>query len=379
MDRAPRTGCCPAAPRLVGISDNSTYPSAHPVGDDRCMGLRIRTGLCPSRDSGATARRTHRGIVLAAVLLAGVLGGCTGAPDRESEAQELKQTVAAMPGVDRVHVIYSNDVSLGPNMDVSVQMDDASDDQIEAVVARIDESFRLDFAHFRRSAEFDVGVGTVKRATGDSSRQLPLDSVSTDAQAIRQIGAAIPSIDPGKSQITWVRNDIGSELTLRDVSDHAVLRVVRSAIGNDPVVVRVLPEPSTGIIWDIRYPFGAEQEDSVRAIVSKSPLRVSALTASAGHLSRMRVTTSDPDTADTDLVSIIDLVAPTHEHPLFLDWDQAQSSNSGDQRRFAGAVHVAGCGYPTKLAGEQNPGSYYTDKAIALRDQLRAKYDACPK
>ncbi|MDT0382856.1 hypothetical protein RM572_29335, partial [Streptomyces sp. DSM 42041] len=89
----------------------------------------------------------------AAALLVAVtagLSGCTGAPDREQEALDIRNRIAEMPGVANVDLIYDNGVLEGTRFELEVDMQQASDQQVGAVVDQLDELRGDDFAKFNQ-------------------------------------------------------------------------------------------------------------------------------------------------------------------------------------------------------------------------------------
>ncbi|RDI46653.1 hypothetical protein DFR68_11058 [Nocardia mexicana] len=284
-----------------------------------------------------------------------------------------------MPGVTSASVNYSNDITQGVTTSVSVDMRDATIDQIETVAARVEDSHRRHFDEYKRSASFYVGGGTVEHRTDKPDRHTFVSPalVAADARAIRQIGSALPAA--AESRIDWTRTDLGAELTLREAADDSALGAVRSVLGDQRVPVRVFPAVRTDIAWKVDFPFAADDEARVRAILSRSPLPVRSVDVTAGRLARMKVDTPNPADAHDRLVSLIELAAPTPAHPMLLEWVQPRPSNTGDELEFKGSVHVGGCSYSTKMSGERDPEKYYTAEAITLRQQLRGRYDTCPR
>ncbi|WP_280265142.1 hypothetical protein [Nocardia wallacei] len=341
--------------------------------------MRNRQNADPGTRQRPIAAPLRLAIAAALAVGAAVLGACTGAPNREAEARELETAVRAMPGVTSAYVNYSNDITQGVTTSVSADMHDATIDQIEAVAARVADSHRQDFDEYKRSASFYVGGGTVEHRTDRPDRHTFVSPalVAADARAVRQLGSALPP-PAAERRIDWARTDLGTELTLRETAGDSALGVVRSVIGEQPVPVRVFPAIRTDIAWKVDFPFGAEDEARVRAILARSPLPVRSVDVTAGHLARMTVATPDPAEARTALAALIDLVAPAPGHPLLLEWEQPRPSNSGELK-FKGSVHVGGCSYTTRSAGEREPEKYYTAEAVALQRHLRDTYDTCPR
>ncbi|WP_460699944.1 hypothetical protein [Nocardia thraciensis] len=321
------------------------------------------------------------GIAAAIAIAAAALGACTGAPDRKSEAQELEREVRALPGVTSAYVNYSNDITQGVTTSVSVDMHAATIDQIEAVAAWVADSHRQHFDEYKRSASFSVGGGTVEHRTDKPDRHVFVTPalVGGDARAIREIRSALPPPTTTESRIDWTRTDLGTELTLHDAADDSVLSAVRSVIGDQPVPVRVFPAVRTDIAWKVDFPFSADDDSRVRDILSRSPLPVRSVDVTSGRIARMKVATANSAEAHARLVSLIDTATPDPEHPMLLEWEQPRPSNTNSEPKFQGSVHIGGCTYNTKSAGERDPEKYYTPEAITLQRQLRDRYDTCPR
>jgi hypothetical protein len=65
-----------------------------------------------------------------------VLSGCTGAPDRQAQADHLVQEIRAMPGVSDASVSYENAIARGANLAVDVYVPAATGQQITDVWMR---------------------------------------------------------------------------------------------------------------------------------------------------------------------------------------------------------------------------------------------------
>nr|MDT0523149.1 hypothetical protein [Streptomyces sp. DSM 41633] len=107
--------------------------------------------------------------VAAALCVAVVVGvsGCTGAPDREQEASDIKNRIAAMPGVSEVDLIYDNGIIEGTRFELEVSMDQATDQQVGSVAAQIDELRGKDFAKFDQRMKIIVAKWTSLSAGTD--------------------------------------------------------------------------------------------------------------------------------------------------------------------------------------------------------------------
>jgi len=327
----------------------------------------IKAARAPA-GSGRRARRVavirYKLAVGLAVLCAAcaVLSGCTGLPDRGPQVQRLEAEISAMPGVDDVSSIYSNDFTAGSNLTLTVSMPAASDAQIAEVATRINDLKQDDFDGYRQMTEFKIGDRLMLKL----GAELNSGRIAELARRLRQIGLAIPT-----AQIDW----LDGELELRNAPDVAgSLAAVRTGLGNEPVRVNIMTHDSAPM-WTVDFPFSSQQEKNIRSQLSGLPVDVASVEVENGRLSSLSVGVRHPKTAYQDLSALIGTVRPTREHPMRLEWDW----NGTDEhaRQFSGQVHVAGCRYGDH-AGEKDPARYYTPGAIDLQRRLRNEFDACP-
>lgn len=150
------------------------------------------------------------GAALLAAVMIGV-SGCTGAPDREQEALDIKNRIAAMPGVTEVDVIYDNGILEGTRFELDVAMEQATDQQVGAVAAQLDELRGNDFAKFDQSMKISVAKWTsisgsvdlpddVEQVTGLVRR------LRSEAPAEKSDGSAAPGPMHRRSRFGMPRN-----------------------------------------------------------------------------------------------------------------------------------------------------------------------------
>lgn len=298
--------------------------------------------------------------VAAVVAMVFVSVGCTGLPGRPAQVKQLDAEISAMPVVELYSAVYSNDITHGSVLDLSIRMPAATEDQVTAVARRINEIKGDHFEGYDQSAQFVVGKGlTIRRG-----EQLDPEELGTDTRLIRQVGGALPG-----SEITWFRDRI----EIREAPPAAQsLAAVRAVIGNAPTTVEVMPAGDDPM-WRVDFPFSAEREQQFQQLLAGLPVSVNTLTIADGHLSNMSVNVRDMGSAYDDIVAVIEAVRPTPEHPLFLMWNLPKGSG----KTSGGTVHVAGCEYPG-TAGEKDPEKYYSPEALDLQRRVRAAFDGCP-
>ncbi|TLF78449.1 hypothetical protein [Nocardia cyriacigeorgica] len=264
--------------------------------------------------------------------------------------------ISAMPGVELFSASYSNNITHGAVLDLSVRMLAATEGQVAAVARRINEIKGDYFDGYDQSADFTVGKG-IKLTRGE---RLDPEQLGADTRLIRQIGGALPGAD-----ISWFRNT-GSSIDIREAPPVAQsLAAVRAALGDEPVKVEVMPAGNEPM-WRVDFPFSAERERQIGDQLTSLPVSVTALTIENGQLSYMSVGVRDAASAYADIAAVIEAVGPTPEHPLFLWWHLPGTSG--------GSVHVAGCGY-AGTAGEKDPEN---PEALDLQRRVRAAFDGCP-
>lgn len=300
--------------------------------------------------------------VSAFVAMMFVAAGCTGLPGRPTQVKQLDAEISAMPGVEMYSASYSNDITHGAVLDLSIRMPAATEDQVTAVARRINEIKGDYFDGYDQSAQFVVG----KNLTIRRKEQLDPEQLATDTRLTRQIGGALPG-----SEITWFRNT-ENRIEIREAPPAAqTLGAVRAVIGDELTTVEVMPAGDDPM-WRVGFPFSAEREQQIQQLLAGLPVSVNALNIDDGHLSNMSVNMRDTASAYGDIVAVIDAVRPTPEHPLFLMWNLPDDSG----KTGGGSVHVAGCEYPG-TAGEQDPEKYYSPEALDLQRRVRAAFDGC--
>ncbi|MEE2031979.1 hypothetical protein [Rhodococcus chondri] len=273
-----------------------------------------------------------------AVLM--LLSACA-QPHRSKDAEDLESAVAAMSGVEDVDVLYTNDFSLGSDLDVDIAVEEARIAEIVAVAAVLERRGTLD-----------------PESLGDETR------------ALRAVLREIPG-----TEVAWsYREGEGHSLGFGRAPAGAALMAVRSHIDAHDLTVTV-GEFDAAPRWTVTMPLGISAEKEIHETVEQLPLPARALVVEDGHVSMATVVVENEGEAETDLAAVIAAFTPTEEHPLMLEWQGTQNGRD-DERRFAGRVHIAGCAYPAIL-GESEPERFYAAEAMELRDRLRARYDTC--
>ncbi|MEV6768348.1 hypothetical protein AB0N05_06905 [Nocardia sp. NPDC051030] len=300
------------------------------------------------------------------VALAGVVAGCTGAPDRREQATTLVREIEAMPGVSSFSSGYNNEFERGANLDLQVSMPDATAAQIEAVVTRINDLKGTAFEDFRQTADFHVGMRLdVRRGTTLDPAQ-----IAADAQRIRAIAAAVPN-----AQIDANRGEGRLALDIREVDDaQPVLTATRDALAAEPAKVEIIAKQQPNM-WGVSFPFTIEQQNLILAQLSQLPRGANPWTVdvTGDYLSGLSVNVGTGDSY-RELIAVIDVAHPTPEHPLWLRW-----AARGAGEIFKGSADIGGCRGYGDSNGEKHPEQYLTPDAVALQQRIRAEYDTCAR
>lgn len=305
--------------------------------------------------------RLAAGFLSLAVGCAALPGCTTGLPDRTEQVQRLKAEIPALPGVAKFDADYVNDFEAGASLRLSVYVPEATEPQVVAIAQRITDITRGQFGGYRQETAFAVAG----RAEVQTGAEPDPPQVADRVRRLRQMISAIPT-----AEITW--SDGG--LSLRDAPEAAAsFAAVRGGLAGEPARVKVMPR-GAGPMWEVDFPFDAEQERRLAGQVAAFPFDVRSVALEKGFPSTLIVGVRDPKTAYADLTAVISTFHPTREHPLRLMWHSSGRTSGGLE--FAGSVHVSGCQYVPD-AGEQEPGKYYTPEAIELQRRLRAEFDAC--
>lgn len=320
------------------------------------------------------AGRTRIGGLLVLVAL---VAGCAGAPDRTAQAARIQSEVEHMPGVKSFSASVTNDITSGVTLWISADMVDATEDQIAAVAARIEQLEGDDFDKYRRTVEFAVGEGLGVKREGD----FDTGRVAADARGLRQLTSALPK---NFETASWFRSPTFGQVELEDAQHSAdILTGVRDMIGGQSTRVMIMTtagsrEPfsnSRDPLWTVQFPFTAEDQKAVFDALAALPAPADAITIEDGHIARLSVDLATSRNPQSDLESVINTVGPSTSHPLFLEW---KGYTTDPNLRFEGSVDIDACTYPDS-GGEDHPEKYFTPDAIALQKTLRTRFDTCHK
>lgn len=304
-----------------------------------------------------------------------VMSAC-GAPDRKAEADQLKQAIKQMPGVQDADVSYTNNFEQGAIVRIVVYLPDATSKQIEDVVARINAVRGDAFKAFDQKAEFAVTPTRTVRV--DRGADLDSAGIAADAEGLRRLSGAV---DAG--EISIFRNNSTADLTLTGVATPAndVFNAVRAGFGDDAhVTVDLQPASNTDEHpWKVAFPFTAADQQRVDQQIAAMPVSVwTTAVGPHGAIADLSVRLRNRETAYQDLVSVIGITGAGPAHALNLGW-QLEGERADTSPNFSGSVDVGACNYISNSEGELHPEKYMTPDALALQQRLRKQFDTCPK
>ena len=311
-------------------------------------------------------------LMMIAVTLAGMASGC-GAPDRKATADQLRQAIKAMPGVRDATVNSTNDFEQGATVNIYVFLPDASHQQIEDVVARINAVRGDAFAKFDQTADFAVTPSRtvlVKRGA-----DLDPPTVAADADGLRTLTA---TVDTAEASVFRNKSTVDLKLTKVTTPAADVFAAVRTGFGDDAhLQVNLAPAGIDTPTWQVAFPFAPTAQQLVDQQLAAMPVSVSSITVgSDGTIADLNVSLHNRDTAYQDLVAVIGTIGAGPAHALNLSWRLDGDKGSP---QFGGSVDVGACNYLPNSAVEQHPENYLTPDALALQQRLRKQFDACPK
>lgn len=312
--------------------------------------------------------------VAAALLVAVMAGvsGCTGAPDREQEALDIKNRIAAMPGVSDVGLIYDNGLLEGTRFELAVSMDQATDQQVGAVASQLDELRGADFAKFDQSMEIVVAKGTSISGSVD----LP-DDVERVSALVRRLRAEVPA-----GEIRWFSGAApdASKIEVRDAEEpgvavDAILRIFadRPPSGIEVSAADRVADPH----WMIVNRFTpADKQRIDQQLAAAAPADPGWIGVRDGRIDHFTFGVPKRETAYEDIVRTIHALEAGPEHPVSLTWAWHGVKYRYDEPRWAGSAMIGKCEY---VNGDRTVSEPLVPEALALQQRIRDEFDTCLK
>ncbi|OBB25347.1 hypothetical protein A5792_28590 [Mycolicibacterium peregrinum] len=312
--------------------------------------------------------------VAAALFVAVTVGvsGCTGAPDREQEARDIKNHIAAMPGVSEVDLIYNNGIIEGVRFELKVDMAQATDQQVGAVAGELDELRGRDFAKFDQSMKIIVGKDISITAGAD----LPDDTEHLTG-LVRRLGIDAPARD-----IMWSVGSApdSSEVQILEAQhpDHAVDAILRIFADRPPSTIEVsAADRVTDPHWMIFNRFTpADKQRIEQQLAAAAPAEPGWIGVRDGWIDHFTFGVPTRETAYDDIVRTIHAIVAGPEHPVSLTWAWHGVKYRYDEPRWAGSAMIGKCEY---VNGDRTVSEPLVPEALALQQRIRDEFDTCLK
>lgn len=301
-----------------------------------------------------------------------VLSGCTGAPDREQEALDIRDRIAAMPGVSDVDLIYDNGMLEGTRFELKVDMGQASDQQVGAVAARLDELRGTDFTEFDQRVEILVA----KQTSLSGSADLP-DDVEQVTGLVRRLRADAPA-----GEIRWFARTgpDTSKVEIREAevpgdAVDAVLRIFADRPPNDIEVSAAdrVADPHWMIFNRLTV---ADKQRIDGQLTAAAPAEAGWIGVRDGRIERLTFSVPTPATAYEDVVRTIHAIGAGPAHPVDLTWHRAGDQSRYNEPRWAGSAMIGKCDY---VNGDRTKSEPLVPDALALQQRIRDEFDTCLK
>ncbi|MBP2454169.1 hypothetical protein [Mycolicibacterium lutetiense] len=311
------------------------------------------------------------GAALLAAVMIGV-SGCTGAPDREQEALDIKNRIAAMPGVTEVDVIYDNGILEGTRFELDVAMEQATDQQVGAVAAQLDELRGNDFAKFDQSMKISVAKWTSISGSVD----LP-DDVEQVTGLVRRLRSEAPA-----GEIRWFSGagPDASKIEVRDAEESgaAVDAILRIFADRPPSDIEVSPGDRVGDAhWKIFTRLSpADKQRIDRQLAAAAPVDPGWVSVRDRRVVHLTFGVPSRATAYQDIVRTIHATEAGPEHPVSLTWGWNGDRARFDEPRWAGSAMIGKCEY---FNGDRTKSEPLVPEALALQQRIRDEFDTCLK
>lgn len=240
--------------------------------------------------------------------------GC--AADRTAEAVELRPAIQAMPGVTSADVSYVNDFENGANLDIQLDMSQASIEEIRAAAKKINDLKGSRFDDHRQTTKISVD-DHAELEYGGYGGALEAKQIAADSVAVRTLDDQVNT-----DTIRWVHFEDFSSLELQEsTSPDSDLRAVVSALPASSTLVSVrsgAPDPHNS--WDVALPLTLEQVNNIVGLRDGLPVTVYQVEVRDGHVSGLDVNLGDPAGADERVRAVVTAVAPSRAHPVTVEW-----------------------------------------------------------
>ena len=279
--------------------------------------------------------------------------------------------LTSMPGVETVHTQYQNGFSTGLVLQHRVRMEaGSSSEEVRNATQALNQAVGDDFDDYSRDLRFHQGSLSIGLEGVPDIAVLSQDLSRLDALTTRLSGGSL----------AWDRNFVKDNLNSLSVrgsatDGFAALSAVRATFGTEEMRVRYSGERQQD--WDIGFPYSADAQQALESAFRGASPDARMMKIHDNQVSFLSVWARDaPETASV-LSGIIDEVRTVTPGEWRLHWMDTEGGAGTGQPSFGGSVSVGGCDYNPKSPQETDPSQHFTPSAIAIRDQLRSKYDTC--
>lgn len=312
---------------------------------------------------------------VAAALFVAVMvavSGCTGAPDREQEALDIKNRIAAMPGVSEVDLIYDNGILEGTRFELKVDMEQASDQQVGAVTSQLDELRGKDFAKFDQRVKIIV----VERTSISGGADLPEDAEQVTG-LVRRLRAEAPA-----GEIRWFSGAApdASKVEIREAAQPgtAVDAILRIFADRPPGGIEVSPADRVAdphwMVFTRLSPVEKQHIDG--QLAAAAPAEPGWISVRDGRVQHLTFGVPTPATAYQDVVRTIHAIEAGPAHPVSLTWAWNGDQPRYNEPRWAGSAMIGKCEY---VNGDRTKSELLVPDALALQQRIRDEFDTCLK
>lgn len=319
--------------------------------------------------TGLRAHRTNFLIVTIVALVVGV-SGCADRPDLRNRADDIGGVLSVMPGVSDLKTIYQNGFDSGQDLKYEVTMEmGATNDQVADVATRLNSYVGDEFDDYNRTLKFIMhDVSMTIRGKPD------VDELRQRLHSLERLQATIPA-----GAVEWEENDnedtdYENAIEIRNDTEDpfTVISAVRDHLGSAKPLLRFEGQDD----WTVKFPYSPAAQDKLASALEPVAPALRKMEIEKDHVTEVKADLDDngPDVTSR-LSALIDQLNRGSSGPWRFRWSTPYPSPNPDDLISAGVVSVRSCEYYDEAGEDPNEGM--TQEAIAVQNQLRAKYDTC--
>ncbi|MCF8601939.1 hypothetical protein L5I01_01400 [Gordonia sp. HY442] len=284
------------------------------------------------------AVRVFRRLValLVVVVVTAALAAC-GPPDRSKEANELRDALASMPGVDGVDMFYSHDFTAGYTVSLDVDMPAASASQVGDVTSTIGAAKADSLEEYGVTADVVVAEHTV----------LSMSTTFDPEWAATRAGLA-RDLHPVIGNVTLDTDDDVTSFGRIEVHDpSAIVRDVVQVAGDIPLVGSLqVDEGGVRPGWALGAPTTDAVVVSAQRVVAGLSTVPEYVEIDGVGISLVRVEVPENPAAFDTLVALASELDAAQLSPMTLKWTLTSEHGlrKESDREWEGSARVGGCG-----------------------------------